>query len=94
MDKEIVLGHRCVKQKLTVTTSPSASDKTEVLLWQASDLKDFPIRIQIYQPDAVVVMEFSNVQLSKPDPARFEAPTSYSKHVSVEQMVISRWTEK
>ena len=37
--------------------------------WNATDLKDFPIQIEIKENGNTTIMHFMNVNLAKPDPA-------------------------
>jgi hypothetical protein len=77
LGNEIIDGHSCVKNKVTVR-----NDKTTVLeaiTWNASDLKDFPLQIQMKEKDNRVVMRFSQVRVARPDARQFDPPTSYGQ---------------
>ena len=78
-------GHPCEKNKVTVTDENK--HKTEAIVWNATDLKKFPIQMQIDQPDARVVMRYSDVKLAKPDAKQFEAPAGFKKYESVEKLM-------
>ena len=82
---ETLDGHACVKNKVLVTGEKG--DKHEAVVWNATDMKDFPLQMQMNQNEATVVMRYSNVQLVRPDAKQFEAPTGFTKHASVEQMM-------
>lgn len=85
---ETVDGHPCVKNKVTI--SAQGVEKQEAIVWNASDLKDFPLRIQMPQPGgASLVMNYSNVKLEKPDPQLFEPPAGFDKYESVQSLVQS-----
>jgi len=83
--KETIDGHPCLKNKVTVTDN--TGEKHEAVTWNATDLKDFPIRIQIDQKDATVLMTYKDVKLVKPDAGQFEAPSGYEKFASVDRLV-------
>ncbi len=70
--RDLVNGYSCTKQVVTVT-SPGAKP-SEVLTWEAADLKGFPVRILIQDGQATVVMNFREVKLTAPQPGQFEVP--------------------
>ncbi len=75
LGKETLDGHACMKNKATVKR-----DKVQVLeavTWNATDMKDFPLQIEMKQKDNTVRMHFSGVQLVKPDAKVFEVPANY-----------------
>ena len=83
--KEIIDGHKCVKNKALVTDKEGV--KHEATIWNASDLKGFPIRIQTTEEGNLVTMSFKNVSLSKPASELFEAPAGYDKYSTVQAMM-------
>ncbi len=89
---ETVAGHPCVKYQVTIT-SP-AGVKREALGWYASDLKGFPVQIQMHEEDSTVRMMFRNVQLRKPAAKAFEAPKGYARFASLEQLMQSAVAKK
>jgi hypothetical protein len=79
--KESVEGHDCVKNKVVVA---DATGKTsEFTVWNASDLKKFPIKIVTEQNGHAMTMIFKNVQLSAPDASQFDPPAAYKKYDSM-----------
>jgi hypothetical protein len=85
LGNETIDGHPCEKNKVTVTDENK--HKTEAVVWNATDLKKFPIQMQIDQPDARVVMRYSEIKLEKPDAKQFEAPGEFKKYESVEKLM-------
>ena len=85
LGKDTVDGHPCVKNKITVTDKQG--NKHESTVWNATDLKNFPVKIQTDQAGASSVMLFKNVSLAKPDASLFEAPADYTKYDSMQQMM-------
>ena len=81
---ETVDGHPCEKNKLTATAD--SGQKFEALVWNAKDLKKFPIQMQMMQQDATVIMHFTNVQLTRPDATQFDAPQGFTKYPTVEKL--------
>ncbi|MCX6930085.1 MAG: DUF4412 domain-containing protein [Verrucomicrobia bacterium] len=77
LGKETIDGHPCVKNKVTVK-----SDKASVLqatTWNATDLKDFPIQIELKEKENRVIMRFSQVHFVKPDAKQFDPPSNYGQ---------------
>ena len=85
LGNETVDGHACVKNKVTLTDD--SGKPVEVVLWNAGDLKDFPIQIQTKEGDNTSMMRFHQVQLTKPDAALFEPPADYARFESQQEMM-------
>jgi len=85
---ETVDGHPCVKNKVVVTDS--IGQKRAVLVWNATDLKEFPIRIQTSENGTTVVMSFSGIQFAKPDARQFDPPAGFTKFADLQQMMEAR----
>ncbi|HWN96084.1 MAG TPA: DUF4412 domain-containing protein [Methylomirabilota bacterium] len=76
--KEMVNGHPCQKVKLTST---DAKGKTQVaFVWRASDLKDFPIQMQMAQKANTVLVKFRDPKLESPAATQFDIPAGYTKY--------------
>jgi len=83
LGKETLDGHACQKHKLVLT---GANGKTsEVLVWNATDLKDFPVQIQTTEKNDTVILRYRNVQFTKPDASQFEAPAGYTAYNSMQE---------
>jgi hypothetical protein len=83
--KETIDGHPCVKSKWT-----SAADdgtKREGFIWTATDLKGFPLQIQLDNPQMPATLRFKDVQLKDPDAAHFVPPTGFTKYDSPQAMM-------
>jgi hypothetical protein len=85
LGNETIDGHPCEKNKVTLTGENG--QKHEAIVWNASDLKQFPVQMQMNQQDANVVMRYNNVQLTRPDGTQFEAPAGFTKHPTVEKLM-------
>lgn len=85
LGRETVEGHACDKSKVTLTDEKGG--KLVATVWNATDLKDFPIQIQITQENATLIMKFRDVKFSRPDPSRFEAPAGFTKYKSDEALM-------
>jgi len=78
LGRETMAGHACEKTKVILTDD---SGKTqEMLVWYATDLKDFPIQIQMSDPNQTFLITFSKVKLGRPDAKLFEAPANMSRY--------------
>ena len=80
LGKESVEGQATVKNKVTVTDAKDK--KTEFTIWQATELKKFPVKIVSTEEGQASTMTFKEVKLSKPDDAQFDAPKDYKKYDS------------
>ena len=76
--KETVDGHACVKNKIIVTDDKGKTH--ESLVWNAADLKQFPIKIETAEGGSKIVMRFNDIQLAKPDAAIFAPPAPFKKY--------------
>ncbi len=83
--KETVDGHPCVKNKYVVTDNEGV--KHESTVWNATDLKKFPVKIQTVEQGDEVTMLFKNVSLTKPAASQFDPPADYKKYDSVQQLM-------
>jgi hypothetical protein len=85
LGKETMDGHPCVKNKVIVTDKDGV--KHESTVWNATDLKNFPVKIQTEENGSTVTMSFKNVSLAKPDASAFEVPAGYTKYDSMQAMM-------
>lgn len=85
LGKESIAGHPCVKNKVVVIDEQGR--KYESTVWNATDLKNFPLKIESTQNGTPVTMAFKDVKLAKPDAAMFEAPANSTKHADMMQMM-------
>ena len=83
--QEKIDGHACEKNKVTGTAENG--QKFEAIVWNAKDLKNFPIQMQMMQPDGTVLPRYSEVRLTRPEAAQFEAPPGFAKHEGMEKLM-------
>ncbi len=76
--KETLDGHACDKN--TVVLTDDKGQKQVATVWNATDLKDFPIQLQLSDSDNSIVMKFKDVKLARPDAKQFEAPAGWTKY--------------
>lgn len=80
LGKEKAQGHDCVKNKVVVTDADGS--KHESTVWNAPDLKKFPVKIHSAENGKEVVMAFKEVKLEKPEASQFEPPAGFTKYNS------------
>ena len=83
--KETVDGHACVKNKVTI--SDDKGNKREFLTWNATDMKDFPVKIEFSEAGNTMSMQLKNVKLAKPDAAQFDPPAGYKGYQNIMQLM-------
>jgi len=88
LGKETVGGHPCVKNKVVVTDHEGATYESTV--WNATDLKKFPIKIEIPKQDQTITLALSNIKTGKPDAALFELPANYKKYDNKQAIVFEQ----
>ncbi|HUB87620.1 MAG TPA: DUF4412 domain-containing protein [Verrucomicrobiae bacterium] len=87
LGKETVDGHPCVKNKDVITDSQG--EKHEFTVWNATDLKNFPIKIEVNQEDNDIVETFKDISFTEPDASQFSPPANCTKYDSVQEMMQS-----
>jgi len=92
LGKETVDGHECVKNKATVTDKDG--NKHEFTIWNATDLKKFPVKIITDEQGRSSTMLFKNVSLIKPAASLFEAPSGLTKYDNVQTMMQTEMMKK
>lgn len=85
LGKESVEGHPCVKNKTIVTDNKG--NKHEAIVWNATDLKNFPIKIEQTEGSTTSTMLFKDVKLSKPETALFEPPADHKRYDNMQSMM-------
>ena len=55
----------------------------------ATDLREFPLKIEMNQPETQLVMLYKDVKLVRPDARLFEAPTGFTRHANIELLMQS-----
>jgi hypothetical protein len=85
LGRETIDGHPCVKNK-AVVTDPQGN-KYESTIWNATDLKKFPIKIEQIQPEGVTTMLFKNVNFATPEASIFDPPTGFTRYESMQTMM-------
>jgi hypothetical protein len=85
LGEETVDGHPCVKNKTVVTDAKGVQH--EFTVWNATDLKNFPIKIETDEQGGTITMSYKDISFSKPESALFNPPTSYTRYDSMQAMI-------
>jgi hypothetical protein len=83
--KETIDGHPCVKRQVVVTDDQGV--KHEATVWEATDLKDFPVRILTTEKDDTIIMRFKDIKLAKPDAKQFDKPEGFKEYPDAQSMM-------
>ncbi len=90
--KETVDGHDCVKNKVTLTDKDG--NKRDSTVWNATDLKNFPVKIVTGDASKPVTMLYKNVSLAKPSASLFDPPSGYTKYTDIQTMMQTEMKKK
>ncbi|MGD1088999.1 MAG: DUF4412 domain-containing protein [Verrucomicrobiota bacterium] len=85
LGKETVDGHPCVKNETVVTDKQG--EKHEFTVWNASDLKNFPIQVQMNEQGNTMTTFYKNISFARPDASLFNPPAGYAKYDSMQEMM-------
>jgi hypothetical protein len=88
LGKETVDGHPCVKNKVVV--ADDQGKKSEFTVWNATDLKKFPVKLETAQEGQKMTLLFKDIKLAKPEAALFEPPADCKKYNDFMSMMMSR----
>jgi len=78
LGKETMDNHPVVRNLSTVRSSRGAV-LLQATTWNATDMKDFPLQIELKENGFSTIMHFMNVNLVKPDPRIFDIPAGYKE---------------
>ena len=83
--KETVEGHPCLKSRVTITDEKK--QKQEILVWNATDMKNFPVKMQMDATGNEITMLYKHIKFTKPDTRQFEPPAGYTKYADQLQIM-------
>jgi hypothetical protein len=86
LGSDTVEKHPCTKSKLLFTATDGQT--SEALVWEATDMKDFPIQYQTVDEGQTTTTTFTNIKIGKPDASLFELPASYKRYGSMQEMMM------
>jgi hypothetical protein len=86
LGKETLDGHACIRNKTVITDSQG--HQKEYTVWNATDLNQFPVKIQTTNSLGESETTFyRNIKLAKPDAKLFELPAGYRKYTDLGAMM-------
>jgi hypothetical protein len=92
LGEETIDGHPCVKNKVVVTDDKG--NQHEYTVWNATDLKNFPVKIEQTEGGTMTTMTFTDVKLGNVDAGRFEPPAGATKYYSVGALMQQEITKR
>jgi hypothetical protein len=92
LGKETIDGHPCVKNKVVVTDDQGKTHESTV--WNATDMKKFPIKIVTADNNNTATMLFKNVNTSKPDASLFNPPGDYKSYESTQALMMEQMQKR
>ena len=92
LGKDTVDGHPCVKNKVVVTDDKGEARESTV--WNATDLKNFPVKIVHDEQGSEITMLFKQVTLTKPAGSVFEVPAGYTRYDNMQTMMQTEMMKK
>ena len=81
LGKEIINGKDCVKNKVVVTDEKGT--KHEALVWNSTDVKKFPIRMQYAEDGRNAIITFRDIDFTKPNLNAFTPKEGYARYTSM-----------
>jgi len=90
--KETINGLACAKNKVTVIEKDGT--KHESTVWNATDLKKFPIKIETSEQGQTMIMLYKDVSLKKPDTSAFDLPAGFIKYSNLQEMMRAAMMKK
>jgi hypothetical protein len=73
--------------KYRVVATDAKGKPHEATVWNATDLRDFPVCVATREGDDTVVMRFRQVQFVTPDAAKFEPPAGYTQCADMQTLM-------
>jgi hypothetical protein len=92
LGKETVDGHDCIKNKVTVTDKEGV--KHESTVWNATDLKKFPVKIVTGETGQNSTLLFKKISFDKPAAGIFEPPSGFTKYNNAQTMMQTEMMKK
>ena len=101
LGKETLDGHSCTKTKYKVV-EPGTGENVTLIAWTTSDLKNYPIKIEIDSSEAAqeqkapasTTLHFTNINTDTPQASLFEPPLGYRVYTNVQAMMQTEMIRK
>lgn len=92
LGKETVDGHPCLKNKVVVTDDQGTNHVSTV--WNATDLKKFPVKIEASERGQPMTMLFKEVKLAKPEESLFAAPADFKRYDDYTSLIMQEMMKR
>lgn len=83
--KEKMEGYACVKYRVVATDEQGK--RYEATVWNAKELRDFPVCVATREGQETAVIRFRGVQFAPPEAAKFEPPAGFAEYADIESLV-------
>jgi len=71
-----------------LTFTDKEGKTAEAIVWEATDLKNFPIQYQTVENEQTTTTTFSDIKMDKPDASLFDLPEGYKKYGNMQEMIM------
>ena len=85
LGKETVDGHQTTKYKVVI--KDDQGKEHESTMWTASDLKDFPIKIETVNEGMPSTITFKDVKFDRPEESLFNPPAEFKRYTDMNTMM-------
>jgi hypothetical protein len=85
LGRETVDGHPCIKNKVILTDGKSRPQ--EATVWNAADLKKFPLKIALSDDGSSATITLKEVQLARPNGQLFDPPSSLARYENMQSLM-------
>ena len=72
----------------TMTFTDKDGGTAEAIVWEATDLKNFPIQYQTVEEGLTTTTTFSDIKMEKPDASLFALPESYKRYANMQEVIM------
>ena len=86
----VVDGHPCIKYQAHVTNA--VGEEYDVLIWEATDLNNFPVQLRFEIDPSTFNILFHDVKLDPPDINLFHPPDDFDRYASLSELIRARRT--
>ncbi len=84
---EKIDGHPCNKFDVVYYRKSNPKDKHKAIIWEAIDLKDFPIKMEFAGPQGKTTIMYKDIKLGAAKASMFEVPKGYKKVNSTQEVM-------
>jgi hypothetical protein len=85
LGRETIEGHPCMKNKVVMIDDQE--QRSEATIWNATDLREFPVRMEMVEDGKTTARIFKSIKLARPDSALFEPPADMTRYESPAAMI-------